>query len=1056
MPSAHYSSWRLAHSAGLAPYMRNCSMDDSTTPDNPAQPSTQPDAETSETLPSASPPAATEGEAAATIAEEAATPPVADEEVTTPSLDVADDTAVTLPAAEITPIAPFAGDSFSEAPTVISRRTPTLPTWRTPSALVRRMRARQRMGFGRIAPIERFKRGGRGAMISLGLLLILGIPLLLTVVSAAHDYTTLKGLGESGISHLLAVKSDLTGHASSSASSTSSTLSTTSVLAALHSLLATPGPAVSNPAYTYLAQRQSGTFYPVSVTVQPAKGVAAEGSKPVTFNATIAKNTYFALGGQPIATPTPTAAGTPTATPTTTPTATATAGSSAASSSHLSSIIPDAARIAAAVSDLRAAESDFQSLGDQLAHPDTILALVAMFPIGSSDLSAVQTLAQVGIDVAQSGLALLGAATPLLTRLHGSSSLLSGAQKLITSSAITSLQQAMTYSASRLDDAAKRLATVNVGALPLSAHQKALFTEFTPLLPQITALLPQASAYIGLAGWMLGVGQPRHFLVQTLDRGEMRASGGFTGQYGVLTLSDGKLAPFSLQDVNCLDYLTGCLSNGWIFGRRPPAPYNTWWPFANWGLRDSNLSADFPTDARLVMDVYQHESGQQVDGLIEVSPIAIEDVLRVTGPIQVPLYGETITADNLETKLHYYQQDPAAIAKEKQLSAGDTSTSSRKRFTQLVGQLLQERIKALPMSELAPLAIRMLGDMRSKDLEVYVSNPQIEKLLTQLHVDGAVNTTPGVDGYLLVQTNVSVSKATSFVTVTQHDNETLDSKGGATHNLTLTFSANYTYNQVYGYLTYRDYLRIYTPPQSQLLGGDGFDSGQPLCWPSSGDPTQKPPKIFGTIPTCDSYPYVYGELVCPSGNYAPGPQSTTVATQTNPISSDGLTPWALDNLGGPTSTTSDIPNRAMYAGYVVVPDYCTATVTLSRYTPNVEAMGGIVSRTPLDGRHGRAVQADPACQAVRVIRSGHARPGCVVSHARRATLRRRPLRRPRVEERRTLRWCDICGGQQEEMYIIMGDELCEQVISQNGVGATEATHIHDRLPGRDDQWRREI
>ena len=794
------------------------------------------------------------------------------------------------------------------------------------------------------------RRRGLIALISLALLLVLATPVALAAVSAAHDYTTLKGLGESGLAHLLAVKSDLTGKTTSSGSGSSSASAlpslssltsgsgtTATLLAAVQALLTPPGPNVTDPAYTYLAQRQSGTFYPLSVTVQPAKGVAADGGKTVNFKATVNSNTYFAVGGQPIATPTPIAA-TPAATPAkATPTTSVGSATPGATSGHASSLVPDPARIAAATSDLRAAESDFQSLGAQLAHPDTTLALAAMLPAAANDLHAAQTLAVVGVDISQAGLALLGAATPLLTRLHGTSSLLSGSQKLITSADISALQSAMSLAVTRLTDASARLKAVDVNALPLSAHQKALFTEVEPLLPQINALLPQASGMIGLAGWLLGVDAQRNFLIQTLDRGEMRASGGFTGQYGVVSINDGKLGPISLQDVNCLDYLTGCLSNGWIFGRRPPAPYDLWWPFANWGLRDSNLSADFPTNARLVMDVYYHETGQHVDGLIDVSPIAIEDVLRITGPIQVPLYGEIVTADNLEAKLHYYQQDPAAIAKENQLSAGDNSTSTRKRFTQLVGQLLQEKVKSLPVSEVAQVAERMLLDMRSKDLEVYFTNPKVEALLTQLHVDGSVNTTPGADGFLLAQSNVSVSKATSFVKVTQHDTVSLDSKGGATHHLTLTFSANYTYNQVYGYLTYRDYLRIYVPPQSRLLGGDGFDSGQPLCWAPYQDPKQKEPAVFKGVPPCSADPYPQGELYCPSGNYAPGPQSTTVATAANPIPSDGYTPWALDQLGGPTNTTSDLANRAMYAGFVVVPDYCTATVTLSWYTPNVAA-----------------------------------------------------------------------------------------------------------------------
>ena len=121
------------------------------------------------------------------------------------------------------------------------------------------------------------------------------------------------------MAHLLAVKDDLTGQSSGGSSSSSSSSTSTSLsslggsgtsaalLATLQSLMAAPGPSVNNPAYTYLAQRQSGTFNPLTVTVQPAKGVASEGKKTVTFSTTLANNTYFALGGQPKPKPTPSA-----------------------------------------------------------------------------------------------------------------------------------------------------------------------------------------------------------------------------------------------------------------------------------------------------------------------------------------------------------------------------------------------------------------------------------------------------------------------------------------------------------------------------------------------------------------------------------------------------------------------------------------------------------------------------------------------------------------------------------------------------------------------------
>ncbi|HLY31882.1 MAG TPA: hypothetical protein VKQ36_12705, partial [Ktedonobacterales bacterium] len=57
-------------------------------------------------------------------------------------------------------------------------------------------------------------------------------------------------------------------------------------------------------------------------------------------------------------------------------------------------------------------------------------------------------------------------------------------------------------------------------------------------------------------------------------------------------------------------------------------------------------------------------------------------------------------------------------------------------------------------------------------------------------------------------------------------------------------------------------------------------------------------------------------------------------------------PWAytgntvpsyLDVLGAPPNTTSDVPGHSMWGGYVVIPDGCTETLTLSWYTPHVAA-----------------------------------------------------------------------------------------------------------------------
>jgi hypothetical protein len=53
------------------------------------------------------------------------------------------------------------------------------------------------------------------------------------------------------------------------------------------------------------------------------------------------------------------------------------------------------------------------------------------------------------------------------------------------------------------------------------------------------------------------------------------------------------------------------------------------------------------------------------------------------------------------------------------------------------------------------------------------------------------------------------------------------------------------------------------------------------------------------------------------------------------MATTGGVPWVLDTVGPPTNTTSDLPNRAMYGGYVIIPQFCTATISLRYYVPNI-------------------------------------------------------------------------------------------------------------------------
>src|SRR5207247_3853943 len=135
-----------------------------------------------------------------------------------------------------------------------------------------------------------------------------------------------------------------------------------------------------------------------------------------------------------------------------------------------------------------------------------------------------------------------------------------------------------------ISDIRLQLSHVSLKDLPISDTQKAQITSMLPLLPKAEDMITQAQGLVGPVSWLLGVGHPRRFLIQTMDRAELRPGGGFTVHYGILQIQDGRMSRISLTDVTLLDYA----GNGIVMGRKPPPGYG-WMTFPNCRVRASNL-----------------------------------------------------------------------------------------------------------------------------------------------------------------------------------------------------------------------------------------------------------------------------------------------------------------------------------------------------------------------------------------------------------------------------------------------------------------------------------
>jgi hypothetical protein len=480
-------------------------------------------------------------------------------------------------------------------------------------------------------------------------------------------------------------------------------------------------------------------------------------------------------------------------------------------------------------SDVSAAQQDFTYLGNEL-RSSRIIGIARMLPSFNGKIVTAQHLAQVGQDITQVAQDALAGGRIVVGAL--SKSPLSSQTPLLTMQDVTQLDQDISGIQGFVHDIEAQVQGVAFNSL-LDSSQSALFEKLVSDLPQADGQLAKVQQIMHVLPTVLGLQHPTKLLLVAMDRSELRASGGFQGNYAIMTIAGARLAaPIAMTDTYIPDEGVTGNHQCWNAASLPPALYATWWPYTCWGLRDANLSADFPTTARLDLSLLQAETGQTADGMVAMTPVLIEQVLKLTGPVTIgDSYNVTITSANLEDMIHRFQLTPTGIAAGSDLPPPDQVSSPRKRLLALVARALQDRLGHLPHTALVQIIKDAIDDIASKDVQIYLSDPPAELLLEQQQWGSTIATGSG-DGLFVVDTNTSGGKHNRLIQESLDDTVHLDAHGTATHMLTLTYHFNDANNApIYGPPVYHDYVRIYVPPHSVLLANDASFAATPTDIP---------------------------------------------------------------------------------------------------------------------------------------------------------------------------------------------------------------------------------
>ena len=305
-------------------------------------------------------------------------------------------------------------------------------------------------------------------------------------------------------------------------------------------------------------------------------------------------------------------------------------------------------------------------------------------------------------------------------------------------------------------------------------------------------------------------GQTKTYLVLFQNNLEIRPGGGFIGAFGIVKIKDGKVISMESHDLSNFDVR---VPNGVT----PPYPMEQTLGITSWKMRDSNYSPDFATNAQKAMDFYYMGQGQeQFDGVIGITANTLTSMLKVTGPIQIEGYPGTYDSENAIISLEY-QVEEAFVNQ-------GIQTTDRKDVINLLGTEIEKRIFSLTAAQKIEMANILIGDLNSKDVQLYFKDPTLEKSAQQAGWSGSVDQSWNQDYLMTSDANLGAFKSDYYVK--RSLDYTVDlSQNKPTADLKITYQHTATQKDwmTRDYLTY---LRVYVPSGSGYESGTNFDNVQ--------------------------------------------------------------------------------------------------------------------------------------------------------------------------------------------------------------------------------------
>ena len=301
---------------------------------------------------------------------------------------------------------------------------------------------------------------------------------------------------------------------------------------------------------------------------------------------------------------------------------------------------------------------------------------------------------------------------------------------------------------------------------------------------------------------ILGFDWPKKYLLVFQNPSEARATGGFIGSVGILSINGGKIKSIKLNDVYNID--------GQLIGNiEPPRPIKK--ISAAWSLHDANWFFDFPASSEKINWLYEKAGGETMDGVIAINPKVVLDLLKAIGPVKVEKYGVELSEKNF-----------IDLTQRQVENEYDKTVNQPKLFLADFLMELEEKFDRLPAYKKISIAKNFIVNLDQKDIQINFKDSGAQAFVENQNWAGKANNSEK-DYLAIVHSSINGFKTDAVMAEDAFLSSEIKEDGSIINTLTITRTHNGEESMDDWYKKVNsDYLRVYVPFGSELIEANGM------------------------------------------------------------------------------------------------------------------------------------------------------------------------------------------------------------------------------------------